>query len=433
MKRKVLQTTDYADEIEWQRPIDSNVLAITVSVLRSRAGCCPLSGADRIGHSGGGPPDTTQPTRDQISRAILLSAGYLERACGSDGKFVYEVNINTGRKSDSYNIVRHAGAMYALAMLNRAHPDPQAVDAMARAAAFLRQNYSGPGVRPGQLAVWSEPLAEQSRSQQHDAELGATGLGLVALAEVRHVEPKAVPLEELQSLGRFLLFLQKGDGSFVNKYRAESGPVQDWESLYYPGEAALGFVSLYEADHSREWLIAAGKALSFLAKSRAGHSAVPADHWALIATARLLPYCDQSSCPASSRDELIQHAVQICTSILHEQFRGSAAVGIAGAFDPEGWTSATATRLEGLLAALEFLPKDELRTKIEAATTRAIAFLLRMQIGSGPYSGGMPGAFATRVLDSSKIRIDYVQHAVCAWMRYQNLLQSGSQSHGVRQ
>ncbi len=393
-----------------------------------------LLGSEQSGHSGGGPPDASLPTLAQISHAIALSAGYLERACGPDGKFVYEIDINTGKKSNSYNIVRHAGAIYALAMLNHSQPDPQAVNAMVRAATFLRQNYIGPGVHPGQLTVWSEPMAEQSKSQHHDAELGATGLGLVALAEVRQVEPKAVPLEELQALGRFLLFLQKDDGSFINKYRAETGPVEDWESLYYPGEAALAFVALYEADHSREWLIAAGKALSFLARSRAAQSTVPADHWALIATAKLLPYCDHSSCPGGSREELIQYAIQVCNSILREQFRGSAAVGIAGAFDPEGRTAPAATRLEGLLAALEFLPKDELRaeirTKIEATAGRGIGFLLRMQIGSGPYSGGMPGAFATRALDSAEIRIDSVQHALCAWMRYQNLLQYGVQLNG---
>jgi hypothetical protein len=369
-------------------------------------------------------PEAPLPTRDQISHAIALSTGYLERACGSDGKFVYEVNINSGKKSRSYNIVRHAGAVYALAMLNHAQPDPQVVEAMVRAATFLRQNYIGLGVRPGQMAVWSEPLAQQSESRHRDAELGATGLGVVALAEVRHAKPRAVPLEELQSLGRFIQFLQKDDGSFVNKYRAESGPVQDWDLLYYPGEAALGFISLYEADHSRDWLIAAGKALSFLAKSRAGLSTVPADHWALIATGRLLPYCDHSSCPGSSRQELINHATQICNSILHEQFRGSAAVGMDGAFDSEGRTAPTATRIEGLLAVLEFLPKDELRTKIEAVTARGIAFLLRMQIGMGPYSGGIPGAFATRSLDSSEVRIDYVQHTLCAWLRYQQLSHS---------
>jgi hypothetical protein len=388
----------------------------------------PVDGAGSLGQPGGGPPDAPLFTRDQIGHAIVLSAGYLERSCGPDGKFVYEVDLNSGRLAASYNIVRHAGAIYSLAMLNHAQPDPHAADTMLRAAAFLRQNI-GPGVLPGQLAVWPEPLAERSKSRQYDADLGATGLGLVALAEVRHVEPKAVPLEDLQSLGRFLLFLQKDDGSFVNKYRAESGPVQDWESLYYPGEATLGFISLYEADHSREWLIAADKALSFLARSRAGRSQVPADHWALIATAKLLPYCDQSSCPWSSREELIRHAIQICNSILREQFRGSAAVGIAGAFDAEGSTAPAATRLEGLLAALEFLPKGDLQTKIEAAAARCIAFLLRMQISSGIYSGGMPGAFATRSLGSSEIRIDYVQHSFCAWLRYQRLALSAAEPH----
>jgi hypothetical protein len=184
----------------------------------------------------------------------------------------------------------------------------------------------------------------------------------------------------------------------------------------------LAFISLYETDHSRDWLFAAGKALSFLAISRAGLSTVPADHWALIATARLLPYCDHDSCPGSSREELINHATQICTSILHDQFRGSAAAGIEGAFDPDGRTAPTATRLEGLLAALEFLPKADLRARTEAATARGTAFLLRIQVAIGPYSGGMPGA-ATRALDSSAIRIDYVQHTLCAWLRYQQLFQ----------
>jgi hypothetical protein len=169
-----------------------------------------------------------------MSQAIALSGGYLERACGPDGKFVYEIATPFGQQASSYNIVRHAGAMYALAMLNRSTPDRKAVDAMVRAATFMRHNYIGPGPHPGQLVVWSEPTAPHS-----EADLGATGLGLVALTEVRKVAPKSVPLEELQALGRFALFLQRDDGSFVSKYSPETGP-EDWDSLYYPGELLWG-------------------------------------------------------------------------------------------------------------------------------------------------------------------------------------------------
>lgn len=362
------------------------------------------------------------PSHGDVAGAISAAASYLERACDSDGKFAYRINFRTGQEASTYDIIRHSGAMYALAMRNGSQRDSQAAEAVLRAAAFLRRNYIGPGVRPEQLAIWSRPLPERS-----DAELGATGLGLVALAAAYKIDPKSIPLEQLQSFGRFLLFLQRDDGSFVSKYRVESGPVSDWESLYYPGEAALGLIALYETDHSIQWLYAAARSLAFLARSRADLPSVPADHWSLIATARLLPYCRQAGCPAS-RKELLRHAIQICASILREQITNPSLPALDGAFDADGRTAPAATRLEGLLAAMEFLPKDsgKLRALIETAIERGISFLLRAQITSGPYAGSMPGALSAGAKDASTIRIDYVQHALCAWLRYQKLFKTGA-------
>jgi hypothetical protein len=180
-------------------------------------------------------------TLAQVNRAIDLSARYLESACGETGRFAYRLDPNSGRQVSSYNIVRHAGAIYALAMLNRAHPDRKAVEAAVRAAAFLRANYIGTEAHSGALAVWSRP-----KSMASEASLGAAGLGLAALAEVDQAQPNSVPVSELEGIGRFIVFLQRRDGSFASKYRPLSGAVEDWESLYYPGEAALGLVALYE-------------------------------------------------------------------------------------------------------------------------------------------------------------------------------------------
>lgn len=371
---------------------------------------------------GNGSTETSRiPDKAAVSRAIELATDYLLRNCGPDGKFAYKVEIGTGRESSSYDIIRHEGAIYALSMANHAHPDPKVVVAMVRAAEFLHKNYMGPGPRPDQLVVWSKPL-DKAREHQY-AELGGAGLGLVALSAVREIDTSVVSGSDLQALGRFALFLQRDDGSFVDKYDAKTGPVPHWESLYYPGEAALGFIALYETDHSREWLNAAGRALGYLARSRVGLSSVPADHWALIATAKLLPYMDQVT--TATRDELMRHAVQICNSILREQFRGSAATGLDGAFDPDGRTAPAATRLEGLLAGLEVLPKGELQERIQEASDRGVAFLLRVQVTSGLGVGGMRGADLTHARDSGEVRIDYVQHALCAWLRYQNAVRTG--------
>jgi hypothetical protein len=242
---------------------------------------------------------------------------------------------------------------------------------------------------------------------------------------MEQAQPGTIPLMELQSLGRFIGYMQKADGSFYSRYRPESGLDGDWESLYYPGEATLGLVSLYELDHSQRWLVSAGKALASLAKSRVGAQQLPADHWALIASAKFLPYYAQSGCPAS-RAELLAHAARICRSILRDQGT-SPDSRLDGGFDSAGRTTPTATRLEGLLAALEFLPDDVsgLRPQIQAAVSRGIAFLLRAQVLSGPYAGGIPLATIAAAkpgLRASDIRIDYVQHALCAWLGYEKLL-----------
>jgi hypothetical protein len=227
--------------------------------------------------------------------------------------------------------------------------------------------------------------------------------------------------DSLEALGRFALFLQKEDGSFVSKFRIQTGPDPTFESLYYPGEAALGFLSLYDLDHSQVWLNAAGKALSYLARTRADLTTVPADHWALIATSKLLEDCDRGPCPVS-REELLGHASQICVSIIRDQSNNGSNPVLHGSFDGNGRTTPTATRMEGLLSALNFLPMSQLRDDVRNAVDGGTVFLLGVQIASGPYIGGMPGAAMSQ--SSFEVRIDFVQHALCAWLRYQKLFES---------
>jgi len=402
----------------WARKLS---LAFLFLALNAAAAVAQTSGPSV--HADGSAILAPNVSTASLDRAIALAADYFERTCSEDGRFVYRVQTDSGNESRSYNIIRHAGAIYALGMLNRSDPDEQTVKAMDRAAQFMRLNYIGPGVRPGQLVVWSKPLPMAST-----AELGATGLGLVALAAIKKAEPNSVPLEQLQSLGRFLLFLQRSDGSFISKYREETGADPSFESLYYPGEAALGLISLYEIDRSAVWLNAAARALSYLARSRAGQIEVPPDHWALIATARLLPLYARSNSPAS-RQELIQHAIQICHVLMKNQIRNPVGQGLDGSFDPSGRTAPTATRMEGLLAALEFLPPSPLRGSIKICIDHGIGFLIRTQFRYGPYSGGVPAAYVQGTSGSTDIRIDYVQHALCAWLRYRELMES---SEGIR-
>ena len=372
------------------------------------------------------------PDRERLAPAIERAGVYLNAAVGPDGQFVYR-RWPDGRESkpgERYNVLRHAGTLYALAIYDRSwRTDPAQRAALRRAGGFLRDCcLAPPPHRPDLLAVWSPPEMEGAHKPLQ-AKLGGAGLGLAALLELEKVDPDFTPLEDLRRLGRFTLYLQKPDGDFYAKYiPSRGGRRDDWVSLYYPGEAALGLALLYERDPDPAWLRGAAAAIGYLARQRANQTDIPADHWALLATARLWPLLDGPVDLPLSRASALQHTRQIVLAMLQEQDRVTGDPRLDGAFTPDGRTTPTATRLEGLLATLTFLPRqdDGLRARVEVATHRGMEFLLRAQIQSGSLAGGWPrvtpgGNEEKASPGDGAVRIDYVQHALGALLQYDAL------------
>lgn len=377
---------------------------------------------------------------DTLDQAIDDAAGYLVRHTTKDGRFVYRINLDPSvTVAPRYNLLRHAGTIYALADYHQLRPHETTQRVLHSAGGFLHAQIADLGEVPDVRAVWSDPKVNGS-NENRQAKLGATGLGLVALTRLERIRPGFTPADELKPLGNFLLFMQKDDGSFYSMYYSDfPGRDDTWTSLYYPGEAALGLLLLHELIPDPEWVSGANEVLMYLAQKRAGQETVPADHWALLATAKVLSW------PASERKEinttrLIAHAVQICKQMMVEQQPQNNDPRLQGSFVADGRTTPTATRLEGLQAALSFLPEAEfakLRRDIEAACRQGVLFLLNAQIQEGRAAGGIPRAVARLPMDdplwsasfnqrATEIRIDYVQHALSAWMQYRGRLISKS-------
>jgi hypothetical protein len=370
--------------------------------------------------------------RHDLENAIVLAGGYLTSVCDPQGRFDYRRHIDgVSSTGEPYNVLRHAGAMYALAEFQRWRNDDVTAETLGRAAQFLRERCILPYAdESGPLAVWSPPELTGERPLQ--AKLGGTGLGLIALVAIEQLQPGQIPRDELQRLGRFIISMQKPDGSFYSKfYRSPAGRDASWTSLYYPGEAALGLLFLYELDPDPKWLEVAGRAMGYLGRSRREDpsTSIPADHWTLLAISHLLRHDLPSH--VVTRDELLQHADQICRAILHEQFHDDTNLLLAGSFGNDGRTTPTATRLEGLLGALTFVPDDStrLRREIETSVERGMVFLLRAQVRAGSLAGAMPRSIGKRfpavmIGDrqfnqlAGEVRIDYVQHALSAWLQY---------------
>lgn len=375
-------------------------------------------------------PPSAPVSTEQVRAAVARSADYLRRANLGSGQFVYIVNMNPAvTVPPQYNLLRHAGTIYSIGMANSVVPDNENVEVMRRAVAFMRGCCMTDLELNDVIGIWEPNEIVHERSPP-SFKLGGAGLALVALTSLAKFDSSSVRTEELEGLARFGQFMQRWDGQFFATYvPSEGGRQLPGASLYYPGEMALGWLMLYEQHPNREWIDSAVEALEYLARERAASGEAPADHWALLATARLFQIADREGL-SIPRDLLLNHALQVCHTILEEGRTTSILPAMDGALVPHGVITPTATRLEGLLATRTFLAVDHpITAHVDAAIHRGMDFLARAQVKDGPHAGAFPYAITTIPDDNigsmaafnaraTEVRIDYVQHALSAMVQY---------------
>jgi hypothetical protein len=331
----------------------------------------------------------------QLRTFIQYGTEYLTKISHQDiqydshfvGRFTYQTYMNEPLDStrnydihpqDDYNLLRHNGAIYSLALSYEwagsfisygVLPTQQLFDivsTMQYAVQYLKHNIlpvpMGAAAtlkagtrkyRPNELAPWERVDDNDPNSPPRTAKLGGAGLTLIALVSMERIVPGTTTMDYLRQIGNFILNLQKpDDGSFYCKYFYKTGAADDsWTSLYYPGEAALGLVLLAELEEPKsmlqqQWLTVSTKALLYLERLRRNEDPnnIEPDHWALLATARVLPLLDEAT------DEywlVYSHGVKVAHSMIVSHTH-QGLIDHGGCFTYDRRTCPTATRLEGL-------------------------------------------------------------------------------------
>ncbi len=372
-----------------------------------------------------------------LTRQMHAAADYLHAQIGTDGRMIYRRDARTGQEMPGrYNLLRHAGSLLVLGQYHAIHP----ADATQRRAAlsaldYLRRCCLSPS-QPGAAdqTIWSDPALVGGRRSYPLAKLGGAALTLAAMAQWRQLLPDQVDLTPMQALGRFIVSMQQSDGRFRSLHAHQAGQHDpQWASLYYPGQASLSLILLYEQDGDIRWLKTAIDGLMALARERESQPVPPPDHWAMLATARLAhltPSVLNSALPnglswspeagkTAVAPVLLEHVLSIAKVMLGEQT--DAHDCRRGSFGRDGRSTPTAVRLEGLLAVLEQLPAGRERIRIEASVHAGMQFLSSAQRTTGPAQGGFSRVSAICASDDPRaheVRIDYVQHALAALLGY---------------
>lgn len=347
--------------------------------------------------------------QERLRKAVQAGAEYLTRVVDEQGRFVYAYLAKQDRAKDDYNLVRHAGTVFAMLEAWELLGDPALLAAAERAIGYMIRFIEPFGGPDAGMSV----LVEGDKIK-----LGGVALAALALVTHARVTGQSTHIELARRLCRYIRASQAPDGSFVHQRHHPGGQPLGFVSQYYPGEALLALTALYELDRDPSWLDTAEAGARYLIEVRDRGLATRDlihDHWLLYALERL-----HSERP---RPLYLDHAVRIVQAILDAQIRSSPFPDHVGGYESSPRSTPVATRNEGLLAAYR-LARNTGRVDLARAILEAVELgakiQLAMQIDPAramylPNPQAALGGF-TRGYIHFEVRIDYVQHSLSAFL-----------------
>ncbi|HYL99409.1 MAG TPA: hypothetical protein VEZ90_10680, partial [Blastocatellia bacterium] len=362
--------------------------------------------------------------RDHLIAAARLAGDYLVRMQRPDGRFYYYYNPATDEvDSDRYNIIRHEGAVFSLFELYRVTGDRRYLATAEKAVDFLKQRFKIlPGRPPdGRSASRSRHASASAAASGSDAayvggpggriQLGANGLGLLAIVEEISYHKKIGDDEIARKLANMVLSMQRPDGSFETSSDNAGNDTEEPPSLYYPGEAMLALMDLYAITKQKTLLDAVRRGATNLMKAEKRQSELPPDAWFAQSLEKLYA--------VTGEREFAEHAIDLAVSMVDSQYGDSAPEGYAGGIAP-GIPRAvqSASRAEGVIAGYRLSKElsDPRAQKLLTGLKSSARFEIYQQFTADnsfflPQPSKAEGGIRESIT-SMRIRIDYVQHTI---------------------
>jgi hypothetical protein len=354
---------------------------------------------------------------DSLLAAARAGGGYLLGHQRPDGSFDYSYRADRDQAAKSYNLLRHAGACYALFELFGATGDGRFRHGAERGLDWLLAGHARPP-RPEHAAAGFEAIV----SPGEEAKLGGAALAALALLQGQQVTGDASRLPRLRRLALFLLHQQEESGRFESKYFYGAPDPRPFDSIYYPGEALLALVRLGQVDADPRWLAAARRGADWLIEVRDRGKAtadLPHDHWLLMALNELHP--------ATGDGRYLAQAQRIAGAIVGALRRDAPYPDWVGTVYTPPRSTPVATRAEALVAMHHLASRNGIDpAPYRRALLAMAAFQLRCQVVPEnalylPRPDRALGGFR-RSLTHWEVRIDYVQHNVSALLGLRQIL-----------
>ena len=189
---------------------------------------------------------------DFAMELIINASEFLEAQVLDDGSFIYGLYPRFDNKIGNYNIVRHAGTIWALICRYRLVPSKELAEKIERTIGYMI----------GSMLYDDMGRAYLYEKKSNEIKLGGCGIAVVALTEYMNVFKNDKYKEVCIALGNGILtMLDKTNGTYYHVLREDFSRKEEFRTIYYDGEATFALCRLYGLTGNTVWLDAAESAV----------------------------------------------------------------------------------------------------------------------------------------------------------------------------
>lgn len=322
----------------------------------------------------------------EVAQAGAVCLGNLIQ---DDGSFKYRYDSHSVSPLGGYNVLRHAGAVWAMLDVYRDMSDKPILEGGKKATHYLLDTY----------LRFFRNYNNTCICEENTIKLGGNALSTLALLSLFEVTEDYFLLAVAEQLAHFMVNQRRENGDLIHKRFFRSGKISSFQSMYYTGEALLALLALYKRTRKAQWFDEVQEIEKKLATEDYGVE--EQSHWMLYSLELLSNY------KASSL--YYRHAEKI---VLH----------ILGNPEYLSWERSTpiACRSEGLLAFIRMKQPGNVDDKaLRKRCLEQIKFNLKRQMDFR-----LPdGSFIRGGNDQRKneVRIDYIQHNISSFLHFSRL------------
>jgi hypothetical protein len=185
-------------------------------------------------------------TIDSVSQAVVSAGEWYLANLQPDGSVVYKFWPSENRYANENNIVRHTLSTWNLVQAYTLDPRPEFLDAARKTLGFTQSHMESEiDAEEGEMVFYK---------YKNNIKLGAVVINILGIVDLARAANTREYDDLLRKLGNFTKFMAEDNGRFLGYHVPKGHPYHGTTNDIVPGEAALALIYLAEYFDDDTWI-----------------------------------------------------------------------------------------------------------------------------------------------------------------------------------